>query len=244
MDLLQIEKISKRFSGLQALKDVTFRIRQGEIIGLIGPNGAGKTTLFNLITGYIRPDAGAIRFKKRDITGLKPYEICKGGISRTFQIVRPFSNLTVLENVKLGAYNQSKSRMEATEKAFAICDFIGLGQRIHQLCKFLTLQDQKKLELARALATSPELILLDEVMSGLNPSEIEEISQLIYKIRESKITVLVIEHIMRAIMNFSDYIVVISFGELIAQGEPEAVVKDQKVIEAYLGEDFAVTRCK
>jgi branched-chain amino acid transport system ATP-binding protein len=242
VDLLQVQHLSKRFSGLQALHEISFQIPKGSIVGLIGPNGAGKTTLFNVITGLLPPEGGRIVFRGKDITGLKAYEVCREGISRTFQIARPFTNLSVLENVRLGAFNRCPDRYAATRKAIETCEFAGLLDKADRLCKFLTLQDQKKLELARALATEPELILLDEVMNGLNPSEIGEMVMLIRRIRDKGVTVFVIEHIMKAIMSFSDQVIVISFGELIAQGPPEAIVSNPNVIEAYLGEEFSFVK--
>jgi branched-chain amino acid transport system ATP-binding protein len=238
MNILVVQHLSKRFMGLQALRGISFEIREGQIVGLIGPNGAGKTTLFNILGGNIRPDEGRIQFKEKNILELKPHEICKEGIARTFQTGRPFLSMTVLENVRMGTFNRIPKRSKATEKAAEVCEFLRIEGKMNQLCRSLTLQDQRKVELARALATGPKLMLLDEVMAGLNPAEIDEMIDLIGHIRRLGMTVLVIEHIMKAIMKISDYLIVINFGELIAQGVPAVMARDERVIQAYLGEDF------
>jgi branched-chain amino acid transport system ATP-binding protein len=238
MNILVVQHLSKRFMGLQALRGISFEIREGQIVGLIGPNGAGKSTLFNILGGNIRPDEGRIHFKEKNILELKPHEICKEGLARTFQSGRPFLNMTVLENVRMGAFNRNPKRLRATEKAAEVCEFLRIEGKMNHLCRSLTLQDQRKVELARAVATEPKLLLLDEVMAGLNPAEIDEMIDMIGHIRRFGMTVLVIEHIMKAIMKISDYLIVINFGELIAQGLPAAMARDERVIQAYLGEDF------
>ncbi len=238
MPLLELKNISKNFKGLAALKNVSFVIEKEQIIGLIGPNGAGKTTLFNVISGFITPEIGQIRFGTEDIIGLRPYQICKLGLVRTFQIVKPFLDLTVLENVLAGAYNSVSSKKEALEIALDLLEFVGLVGRRNDLAKILTISQLKNLEVARALATKPVLCLLDEAMSGLNAKEIDEMLETIHRIRDiKKVTLLVIEHTMRAIMSISNHIVVLDHGERIALGTPSEVTSNQKVIEAYLGKE-------
>lgn len=233
--LLEVTDVSKSFRGLKAISDVSLHIRAGEILGLIGPNGAGKTTLFNLITGFLKTDSGQIVFAGQNIVGRRTHEICKIGITRTFQIVKPFSHLSTLENVAVGSYNTTSDKTKVEQKSWQILEFVGLDQKALEPASSLTLPDRKRLELARALATEPKLLLLDEVMAGLNPTEQHEIIALVLKIRESGTTILIIEHHMRVIMGLSDRIVVIHHGEVIAEGEPQAVCDDRNVIEAYLG---------
>jgi branched-chain amino acid transport system ATP-binding protein len=241
--LIEGKKIGKSFGGLTAVSGVDFQINEGEIVGLIGPNGAGKTTLFNLITGIFPPDSGALLFGKKSIPGLKPHQICRMGIARTFQIVRPFLKMTCLENVVIGAIGGGKSRgsrASRIEEARHIMELTDIGKLRDRMAKDITLIEKKRLEVARALATKPKVILLDEVMAGLNPSEMQQAMELIEKIRgELHVTILWIEHVMGAIMKMSDRIIVMDQGAKIMEGKPEEVVADKRVIEAYLGESNA-----
>jgi len=238
MSLLQVEKIIKTFGGLMALAQVNFEIFEGEIFGVIGPNGSGKTTLFNVITGFLKADSGKVTFMGKDITGLPPHQICRQGIARIFQLVKPFHQLTVVANVMVGGMygrNPAPSMKQAKEKGTEILDFVGLGNKMEVAASQLTMADRKKLELARALATHPQLLLLDELMAGLNPAETEVAMELVNKIRNSGITVIMVEHIMKAVLGISDRVMVLNVGMKIAEGPPKEVVKNQQVIEAYLG---------
>lgn len=238
MSLLELREVSKNFGGLKAVVQVSFDLEEGEILGIIGPNGAGKTTLFNTITGFYKPDEGEIRFKGEKIIDLKPHQICHQGMVRTFQIVKPFLELTVLENVVIAALNRAKNVKEATERASQTIEFVGLRDKINTLATGLTLPHRKRLELARVLATGPKLLLLDEVMAGLNPTEVDELIRLIKEINRTGVAILLIEHVMRGVMALSKRVIVLNYGEKIAEGVPEVVVKDRQVIEAYLGEEF------
>ena len=236
--LLEVTGISKRFGGLQAVRDLSFGMTRGEVLGLIGPNGAGKTTAFNLLSGFLAPDTGQIHFDGRSIVGLKPHAICRLGLCRTFQIVRPFPHLSVLDNVRVGALARRSQMADARCKARAVIDQVGLGAKALEPASGLTLAERKRLELARALATEPTLLLLDEVMAGLNPAEIEGIVALIRRINAAGVSILLIEHNMRAVMTLSHRIAVLNFGEKIVEGVPAAVANHPRVVEAYLGEEY------
>ncbi len=238
MMLLQVLGVSKFFGGLQALQKVTFDLPEGEILGLIGPNGAGKTTLFNVINGIYTPEEGKVLFMGQDITGCKPYDLAKMGMARTHQIVRPLADLSVRENVMVGAcYGpQGYDLKSAAKVADEVLEFVGLAERAEQLAGSLNVAQKKRLELARALAARPKLLLLDEVLAGLNPAEIGEMVETIKRIREQGVTILMIEHVMKAIMSVSDRILVLDFGQLIAEGTPEEIANNERVQQAYLGD--------
>lgn len=238
--LLEVENLSKAFGGWMAVRQVDFTVEEGEIVGLIGPNGAGKTTLFNLISGLLKPDTGTIRFDGRDITGLAPDKICRTGIARTFQLTKSFMHMTPLQNVMVGvAYGreEASSMRQARLKAERILEFTGLSGKRVTAAAMLGLVDRKRLEIARALATKPKLLLLDETMAGLNPAEMENALQLVMRIRDSGVTLIVVEHVMKAVLGISGRVVVLSSGEKIAEGTPQEVVSNKQVIEAYLGKE-------
>ena len=237
MSLLEARGLSRRFGGVQAVAALDLDVAEGEVVGLIGPNGAGKTTVFNVLSGFLPPDAGEIRFRGRSILAWKPHAICALGLARTFQIVRPFPRLTVLDNVLVGALARHADAAEARRRARAVVDRLGLGAKAATPAAGLTLAERKRVELARALATEPVLLLLDEVMAGLNPTEVAALLGVIREIHAAGVAILLIEHNMRAVMALSHRIVVLNFGELVAEGAPEAVANHPKVIEAYLGED-------
>jgi branched-chain amino acid transport system ATP-binding protein len=236
--LLQVQGVTKRFGGLQALSHVTFDLPEGQILGLIGPNGAGKTTLFNTINGVYKPEQGRIVFRGQDVTGKKPYHLASMGMARTHQIVRPLNELTVRENVMAGACFGHEDQPLGNAGAIAdeVLAFVGLGARADQLAGSLNVAQKKRLEMARALAAHPYLLLLDEVLAGLNSSEIDGMVQTVLKIREQGVTILMIEHVMKAVMNVSDRIMVLDYGEQIAEGNPQEIVNNPRVIEAYLGD--------
>ncbi len=241
-ELLELDSVSKDFGGLRAVHRVSLAVREGEILGLIGPNGAGKTTLFNMIAGVYQPSAGRVLLWGEDITRLGAHRRCKRGIARSFQQVRPFPDLTVLDNVAVGrVYGRASvwNRRRAEADALAILERLGLAERAGEQAKHLTLVDRKRLELARALATGPSLLLLDELLAGLNPTEVLEAMELIRTLRASGITIVMVEHVVKAIFGISDRVVVMSAGERIAEGTPAAVVRDQRVIDAYLGSAHA-----
>jgi len=239
MSSLKIENLSKSFGGLMAVNRVTFQVEEGEIVGLIGPNGSGKTTIFNLISGFLTPDTGSIWLGEESLLGLKPHQICRRGIGRTFQIVKPFSNLTVMRNVRAAIFNREREISKANRQSDRWLEFVGLRSKRDELAANLTLMERKRLELARSLATHPKFLLLDEVMAGLTPVEQKQMIELVKKIREGGITVIVIEHAMRIIMTLSDRIIVLCFGEIIAEGDPRNVAQDPNVIKSYLGEKYS-----
>ena len=239
MRILEGERVTKYFGGLTAVYNVDFDINQGEIVGLIGPNGAGKTTLFNLISGALPATAGEIRYKDRKITSLKPNQICKRGIARTFQLIKLFGKMTVFENVLLGSLfgkSEDINESDAKRESLELLEFVGLSEVSATPAKELTLANQKRLEVARGLATKPELFLLDEVMAGLNPAEVAQAMELVTMIRDKGITIFMIEHVMKAIMSVCDRIMVLNHGVKIAEGTPEEITTNKKVIEVYLGE--------
>ena len=236
--LLQVEDLARRFGGVQAVIGLTFSVRAGEILGVIGPNGSGKTTTFNLITGFYRPDRGHVRFAGEEITGLRPYEVCSRGVCRTFQVAKPFRELTVFRNVLMGTLLRHPSPSVASKRAEEVLRLVGLEGRAQALAGSLTTIDQRRLEVARALGTEPKLLLLDETMAGLTPTEVEVAIRLIAGLRDQGLTVVVVEHVMRAVMSLSDRIVVLDQGVKIAEGNPKEISSNSRVIQAYLGAEY------
>jgi branched-chain amino acid transport system ATP-binding protein len=236
--LLDVEGLSKHFGGVQAVLDLTFQVREGEILGVIGPNGSGKTTTFHLVTGFHRPDRGRVRFDGRDITGRPPYEVCALGLCRTFQVAKPFPEITVHRNVLMGALLRHPEPAAAAARVDQVLRRVGLEERAGTPAGSLTTIDQRRLEVARALATEPKLLLLDETMAGLNPTEVDVAMRLIRGLREQGLTVVVVEHVMRAVMSLSDRIVVLNQGTKVTEGSPQEVVADPRVIQAYLGKEY------
>ena len=235
MSRLEVDRLSVRFGGVRAVHDLSFAAVPGEILGLIGPNGAGKTTVFNLVTGFVRPSGGEVRLDGRALTGLKPHAVARQGVARPFQIVKPFAGVSVRENVTLAAFLRHPARRDAEARAGEALGQVGLAPRADEPAGQLTLMDQKRLEVARALATDPRVLLLDEPMGGLTPAEVDVAAALVLGVREGGVTVILVEHVMKAIMRISDRVVVMSQGEKIADGPPATVVEDPAVRAAYFG---------
>ncbi len=241
MSILELRGVSRRFGGLDALAEVDLSVQPGEIVGLIGPNGAGKTTLVNVVTGVYKPSSGSIHFNGSKIDGLKPYQISRIGVARTFQVVQPFPEMSVLENVMAPAIYAAglKNMEEAREKALEKIEFVGLGVEVQTMASQLTLASRKRLELAKSLAMNPQLLLLDEVNAGLNPAEIDKALELIRTIASSGVTIIIIEHLMKVVLSLCNRIVVLHHGALIAEGTPKEITTDPRVVQAYLGSRYA-----
>ncbi|PYN38429.1 MAG: ABC transporter ATP-binding protein [Candidatus Rokuibacteriota bacterium] len=240
--MLDLDCVTKRFGGLTAVSGVSLRVAAGEILGIIGPNGAGKTTLFNVISGYYRPESGRILFAGADVTGQPPHAICRLGLTRTFQLVKPFGNLSVIDNVMIGALTRLPTVSSARLEAERVVEMCGLAAHAGGHARTLPIGLRKRLEVARALATRPRLLLLDEVMAGLNPTELAGIVELIRRLHADGLTLIVIEHIMAAMMRLAQRIVVLHHGEAIAEGAPAAITQDRRVVDAYLGEEFVLAQ--
>jgi len=236
--LLELKNLTIKFGGLTALSDLNFTLCEGEIAGIIGPNGAGKTTVFNLISGVYKPTKGEITLFGEDITGLKPFQVCVKGIGRTFQVVKPFVNKSVLYNVMVGAFLRTGDTRKSRERSMEVLKLVGLAEKRDLLAKNLTIVDRKRLEVAKALATEPKLLLLDEVLAGLNPTEMEEAVELIKQIHRSGISILLIEHVLKAVMTLSQRVIVLDYGKKIAEGTPQEVTSNPEVIKAYLGDKY------
>lgn len=237
-EALVIENISKRFGGLRAVQDLSFSVKEGETVALIGPNGAGKTTSFNLVTGFYRPDTGSVSAFGRELVGLRPHDVCAHGLARTFQVAKPFGAMTVLANVMTGGFLRDKKPDGARTRARKAIEFVGLTAKEHTPARDLTTIDQRRLEMARALATDPRILLLDEVMAGLNPAEIDQAVALVGKLSKRGLTIVIVEHVMRAIMAVARHIVVLDHGQKIAEGSPNEIVANPEVIRAYLGTGY------
>jgi branched-chain amino acid transport system ATP-binding protein len=240
-EALVVRSLSKRFGGLRAVQDLSLAVDEGETVALIGPNGAGKTTSFNLMTGFYRPDSGSVRAFGREMVGLRPHDVCAHGLARTFQVARPFGAMTVIANVMTGALLRDKTIRVARTKASEAIEFVGLSAKEHVAARELTTIDQRRLEMARALATEPRLLLLDEVMAGLNPAEIDVAVALVGKLSQRGLTIVIVEHVMRAVMATAQRIVVLDHGQKIAEGAPAEVVANEEVIRAYLGAGYAAS---
>ena len=240
--ILELDRVTKRFGGLTAVSSASFTVRSGEILGIIGPNGAGKTTLFNVISGYYRPESGRVLFAGQDVTGQPPHAICRLGLTRTFQLVKPFGNLSVIDNVMIGALTRLPTVSSARLEAERVVEMCGLTTHAGGHARTLPIGLRKRLEVARALATRPRLLLLDEVMAGLNPTELVGIIELIRRLHADGLTLIVIEHIMAAMMRLAQRIVVLHHGEVIAEGAPAAITQDRRVVDAYLGEEFVLAQ--
>jgi branched-chain amino acid transport system ATP-binding protein len=243
MSLIEARHLSKNFGGVQALFEVDLSVQAGEIVGIIGANGAGKTTLFSVLSGFYKPDSGTVKFKDRIISGLKPYQICRMGMVRTFQVVKPFLNMTVRKNVMVGRLfgkNKTRRQKKAEFEADEILEFVGLAKKSMLPARELSLADHKRLEIARSLSANPDLLLLDEVLAGLTPTETSQAMKLVGQIQQKGITILMVEHVMKAVVGLCDRIMVLHYGCKIAEGSPKEVVENPEVIEAYLGENLNV----